>query len=98
MVDLAMWLVSASWRFWQMRGHISEGRNRADTVMQLSDGLTDVRSPCCLLRGAVITHRLERWYLRVGVAGSTGARETRLFRSIPSEFRQRSVIRGQDLP
>jgi hypothetical protein len=66
--------------------------------MQLSDGLTDARSACCLLRGAVITIAMSGRHLRAGVAGSTGARETRLSRSIPSEFRQRSVIRGQDLP
>jgi predicted ATPase len=30
-VDLAMRLVSASWRFWQMCGHIFEGRDRAET-------------------------------------------------------------------
>jgi predicted ATPase/class 3 adenylate cyclase len=33
--ELAMRLLSASWRFWQMRGYLAEGRDRAGKVLAL---------------------------------------------------------------
>jgi hypothetical protein len=35
--ELAMGLLAASWRFWQMRGYLSEGRERADRILAMPD-------------------------------------------------------------
>ncbi|BDZ54944.1 hypothetical protein GCM10025870_20170 [Agromyces marinus] len=37
-VDLASRLAAASWRFWQTRGHLYEGRSRLETVVALRGG------------------------------------------------------------
>ena len=34
---LALRLIATSWRFWQMRGHLTEARERVDTVLALPD-------------------------------------------------------------
>ena len=39
---LAPRIVAAAWRFWQMRGHISEGRDRAEQVLKAATDVTDV--------------------------------------------------------
>jgi predicted ATPase/class 3 adenylate cyclase len=36
--DLALRLAAASWRFWQSRGHLYEGRSRLETVLSLQGG------------------------------------------------------------
>lgn len=36
--DLALRLGAASWRFWQSRGHLYEGRSRLETVVSLQGG------------------------------------------------------------
>lgn len=36
--DLALRLAAASWRFWQSRGHLYEGRSRLETVVSLQGG------------------------------------------------------------
>ncbi|MFC9917054.1 adenylate/guanylate cyclase domain-containing protein [Agromyces binzhouensis] len=36
--DLALRLAAASWRFWQSRGHLHEGRSRLETVVSLPGG------------------------------------------------------------
>jgi predicted ATPase/class 3 adenylate cyclase len=36
--ELAHRLLSASWRFWQFRGHVTEGRARADEVLAMPGG------------------------------------------------------------
>lgn len=36
--DLALRLAAASWRFWQSRGHLYEGRSRLETVVSLPGG------------------------------------------------------------
>ncbi|WP_430647107.1 adenylate/guanylate cyclase domain-containing protein [Agromyces sp. GXS1127] len=36
--DLALRLAAASWRFWQSRGHLHEGRSRLETVVSLEGG------------------------------------------------------------
>ncbi|GGI46560.1 putative ATPase/class 3 adenylate cyclase [Agromyces flavus] len=36
--DLALRLAAASWRFWQSRGHLYEGRSRLETVVSLEGG------------------------------------------------------------
>ncbi|MFE5670568.1 adenylate/guanylate cyclase domain-containing protein [Agromyces sp. NPDC056523] len=36
--DLALRLAAASWRFWQSRGHLYEGRSRLETVVALPGG------------------------------------------------------------
>jgi predicted ATPase/class 3 adenylate cyclase len=36
--DLAQRLAAASWRFWQSRGHLYEGRSRLETVVSLQGG------------------------------------------------------------
>jgi tetratricopeptide (TPR) repeat protein len=36
--DLALRLAAASWRFWQSRGHLHEGRSRLETVVSLQGG------------------------------------------------------------
>ncbi|GAA1059101.1 adenylate/guanylate cyclase domain-containing protein [Agromyces bracchium] len=36
--DLALRLAAASWRFWQSRGHLYEGRSRLETVISLEGG------------------------------------------------------------
>lgn len=36
--DLALRLAAASWRFWQSRGHLHEGRSRLETVISLPGG------------------------------------------------------------
>ncbi len=33
--ELAMRLLAASWRFWQMRGYLAEGRERADQILAM---------------------------------------------------------------
>ncbi|HEX2194836.1 MAG TPA: hypothetical protein VHK63_07795, partial [Candidatus Limnocylindria bacterium] len=38
---MAMRLLTAMWRFWQMRGYLSEGRTIADRVLALADGSVD---------------------------------------------------------
>ena len=35
--ELAMRLLAASWRFWQMRGYLSEGRERAERILAMPD-------------------------------------------------------------
>jgi predicted ATPase/class 3 adenylate cyclase len=35
--ELAMRLLSASWRFWQMRGYLAEARERAERILALPD-------------------------------------------------------------
>ena len=42
--EVAMQIVAAAWRFWQMRGHISEGRDRAEHVLAAASEETDARA------------------------------------------------------
>jgi predicted ATPase/class 3 adenylate cyclase len=35
--ELAMRLLAASWRFWQMRGYLAEGREKAERILALPD-------------------------------------------------------------
>jgi predicted ATPase/class 3 adenylate cyclase len=35
--DLAMRLLASSWRFWQMRGYLPEGRDRAERILAMPD-------------------------------------------------------------
>jgi predicted ATPase/class 3 adenylate cyclase len=35
--ELAMRLLSACWRFWQMRGYLAEGREKAERILELPD-------------------------------------------------------------
>jgi len=37
-VDLALRLVTASWRFWQARGHLHEARRRVDSILAMPGG------------------------------------------------------------
>ena len=37
-VDLALRLVTASWRFWQARGHLHEARRRVDSILTMPGG------------------------------------------------------------
>ncbi len=39
---LALRLVAACWRFWQMRGHLTEGRDRADAALAAAEGFEDL--------------------------------------------------------
>ncbi|HEY7525470.1 MAG TPA: AAA family ATPase [Candidatus Limnocylindria bacterium] len=41
--DLAMNLLFATWRFWQMRGYLSEGRDRGERIIALPGGSPEVR-------------------------------------------------------
>ncbi len=55
-VEIALRFVIALWRFWQIRGHLDEGRRRVDTVMALagvSDQPADLRARACTAAGGV---------------------------------------------
>ena len=41
--DLAMRLLAATWRFWQMRGYLPEARDTADRVLALPGGAAECR-------------------------------------------------------
>jgi predicted ATPase/class 3 adenylate cyclase len=41
---IAQRIMAAAWRFWQMRGHINEGRDRAEQVLAASTKVTDSRA------------------------------------------------------
>src|SRR3984893_16562101 len=46
----AMELSAGMWRFWQMRGHLHEGRRRMDDVLALPDSGHFPKAPCASLR------------------------------------------------
>ncbi len=56
--ELAMRLLAASWRFWQMRGYLAEGRERADRVLAMP-GTED--HPEALLRALDAAGGIAYW-------------------------------------
>ncbi|HEX5828657.1 MAG TPA: adenylate/guanylate cyclase domain-containing protein [Candidatus Limnocylindrales bacterium] len=64
--EAASALVFASWRFWQMRGHIAEGRARCDAVLRLA-GWADA-DPMARLQVLEAAGGLAYWAADLGAA------------------------------
>ena len=63
----AMCLSAAFWRFWQMRGHIREGRARMEAILAMSTDPTDERARALEAAGGVAYWQADmdaaqRWY------------------------------------
>jgi predicted ATPase/class 3 adenylate cyclase len=56
--DMALRLIAALWRFWQMRGHLSEGRERAEQALQMTAPTLD---PALRARGLAAAGSLAYW-------------------------------------
>jgi predicted ATPase/class 3 adenylate cyclase len=60
-VDLALRLVSASWRFWQLDGHLAEGRELAEAALAMpgADAPTKVRLDAITAAGGIAYWRAD---------------------------------------
>jgi predicted ATPase/class 3 adenylate cyclase len=63
--DAALRLVAALWRFWQMRGHIREGRRQAEQALALAGGTEAERIGALLAAGG-----MAYWQADLGPAES----------------------------
>ncbi len=78
-VETAMRLVSALWRFWQMRGHLAEGRSRAVAAIGMADA---ERHPDCLARALDAAGGLAYWMADGEAARAFYERELELQRQL----------------
>jgi predicted ATPase/class 3 adenylate cyclase len=67
--EQALRLAAAMWRFWQMRGHLREGRSRIDAVLAMpgGDGYPDARREALEAAGGIAYWQADmdqslRWY------------------------------------
>ena len=78
-VETAMRLVSALWRFWQMRGHLAEGRARASAAIAMADAEA---YPECLARALDAAGGLAYWMADGEAASAFYERELELQRQL----------------
>ena len=78
-VETAMRLVSALWRFWQMRGHLVEGLRRASEAIGMSDA---ERYPECLARALDAAGGLAYWMADGETASGFYERELEIQRKL----------------
>ena len=78
-VETAMRLVSALWRFWQMRGHLAEGLGRATAAIGMDDA---EQYPECLARALDAAGGLAYWMADGEAASAFYERELELQRQL----------------
>jgi predicted ATPase/class 3 adenylate cyclase len=78
-VETAMRLVSALWRFWQMRGHLAEGLRRATAAIGMSDA---EGYPECLARALDAAGGLAYWMAEGETASAFYERELEIQRRL----------------
>ena len=78
-VETAMRLVSALWRFWQMRGHLAEGLGHASAAIRMADA---DRYPECLARALDAAGGLAYWMADGETAHAFYERELELQRQL----------------
>lgn len=78
-VETAMRLVSALWRFWQMRGHLAEGLGRASASIGMAQA---ERYPECLARALDAAGGLAYWMADGDAASAFYERELEIQRRL----------------
>ena len=78
-VETAMRLVSALWRFWQMRGHLAEGLGHASAAIDMADA---ERYPECLARALDAAGGLAYWRAEGEAASAFYERELEIQRRL----------------
>ncbi|HSJ00223.1 MAG TPA: tetratricopeptide repeat protein [Patescibacteria group bacterium] len=78
-VETAMRLVSALWRFWQMRGHLAEGLGRATAAIGMANA---ERYPECLARALDAAGGLAYWMAEGETASAFYERELEIQRRL----------------
>ena len=78
-VETAMRLVSALWRFWQMRGHLAEGLARTTAAIEMGEA---ERYPECLARALDAAGGLAYWMADGIAASDFYARELEIQRQL----------------
>ncbi|HEX6129311.1 MAG TPA: hypothetical protein VF071_09850, partial [Candidatus Limnocylindria bacterium] len=78
-VELAMRLLAALWRFWQMRGYLTEGRERAERILALPDAEAH---PEMLLRALDAAGGIVYWQGDMPGARAVYRRQTEVARQL----------------